>query len=115
MKITEKLYITRLEKMVKLYAKNMCVHCPMMHNFKIGDDGILLAEGETGWGHHEACEICWNITEKYAGFDEAIGKNCPCQYIMGYLNICEDKTIAKIAKNIIRGWKKDNKQEVDDG
>lgn len=106
MKITEKLYVTRLEKMIRKYKQDPCDHCPMAEDFN-GDNRIMMQPGENGKYDAKGCRICRNLTKRYA--DATNIKHvcdCPCQYFSGDINI------VKVAWKVIRGWKKDNKQEV---
>ena len=100
MKITEKMYIEWLEKLVKEYKEDLCDHCPKE------EVPVEIREFL-----ENACVICHNLTEKYADAED-VGEECPCHY---FEFDDEDVNMVKVAWKVIRGWKKDNKQEVADG
>ncbi len=116
MKITEKLYIERLEKMVKEYNNNPCDHCPMIENYGI-HRSVFLDDDEDIDGDKDdrkACTICRKLTAKYNNlFDYP--KYCPCGYYK-YKAFTGDGVpeghMVNVAWNVIRGWKHDNKDEL---
>ena len=116
MKITEKLYIERLEGMVKKYKKNPCDHCPMIENY--GLEKKMIDGNKYDWGDNPSCGICHKLTAKYNDFEDKeiflkSNKWCPCIFFKEIAD--EDKMLEnymiKIAWNVIRGWKKDNKEK----
>lgn len=114
MKITEKLYIERLEKMIRKHKKNVCDHCPMIENYGIWQS-VLVDDDEDIKGdkdYRKACIICRKLTAKYNNlFDYP--RYCPCGYYKYKVftnNDVPEGHMGKIARNVIRGWKKDNKE-----
>lgn len=102
MKITEKLYIDRLEKMVKRHKENVCDHCPLAPHFKV-NTGLIDGGGRCLGGMEPiGCATCRRLHEKYINI---VGAGlCPCSR---YGN--DDKTnMVAIAWKVIHGWRKDN-------
>ncbi len=128
MKITEKLYVTRLEKMMKMHRSDPCPYCPMMKYYipvLIGDSAFLGDDVAKKGFKNESCQICMNLTAKYASVachESITDGHCPCMYFGRYFFGSGTKKcympkdyMVKVAWKVIRGWKKDNKQEVADG
>ena len=93
MEITEKVYIEWLERTVKKYKENICDHCPKEWEIDLVTPGNI-------------CAICNKLTEKYMEIKDIHGW-CPCHYF----KVDEDINMVKVAWKVIRGWKKDNKEE----
>ncbi len=122
MKITEKLYIERLEKMVKLYKKDPCSHCPMQIYYARWKTmlGYSFKESMSFNGEYVHCEICRRLTAKYVEFENKEKLNrrwCPCSFFGHFvLKLKEDEEMpggymTKIAWQVIKGWKKDNEKK----
>ena len=101
MKVTEKLYIERLETMIGRYKEDPCSHCPMTEDFDAESD-VIVQSGETGIGNAKGCRICRNLTQRYANAkDIKMRFHCPCEHF-------KNDGMAKVAWKVIRGWKKDH-------
>lgn len=119
MKVTEKVYIERLEGMMKRYKNNPCDHCPMMRHYNPKEFYIYdVDEEEKRDLTNAGCVICLNLTEKYNNIDtkDEDGRRsyCPCKYYAWEIFLNEempDDYMTKVAYNVIRGWKKEHKGE----
>lgn len=115
MKVAEKLYIERLEGMMKKHKGDPCPHCPMSKYYSINKDIIFV-----GIYDYTPCEICVKLTDKYAHVEcnQSLLLNvyCPCTFFRDYFHGCfgtESREMpkdymSKVAWKVIRGWKKDN-------
>lgn len=106
MKITEKLYIERLEKMIKKYPNDVCGHCPKMKYFMLSTNSTAMYKGM------EFCNICVSLAEKYTDYTGSKALVCPCYYFEEIFEN-EDKAMPKdfmlkIAQKMIKGWRKDH-------
>lgn len=121
MKITEKFYIDRLEKMIRKYKKNPCGHCPMQRFYR--REKALLGQtlNETIEGvNHIHCQICRTLTAKYTSFTYEkyfLFGWCPCSFFRTEIfKLSDDEELpkgymTKIAWQVIHGWRKDNKKK----
>ena len=109
MKITEKLYIERLEGMVKKYKKDLCRHCPMIADY--GYHRSVMLDDRDVWENRDnrkACRICRKLTARYNFLSDL--NSCPCGYYHVVVNYGVTKgCMSKVAWKVIRGWKKDHK------
>ena len=114
MKITEKLYIKRLEGMVKKYKNDPCKHCPMIKYY--GIDMYMIGSTRYSGGRNDICNMCRELIARYNDFENKeelltdrniVGYyNCPCTF-------CEKKVFSpekvpegymiKVAWNTIHG------------
>ena len=122
MKITEKMYIERLEQMLETYPGHIDDCCPMHSKFEIyDDDGDFLKDksdpDDVDEGLTMKCVICRKIIQEYSGFDKKIKKMCPCFYYTGIAFSKKlqgneiDEFIFQSATDAISRWKEKNKQE----
>ena len=120
MKITEKLYVTRLEKMMKRHRGDPCPYCPMALYYNPIFNYVIIEDGEIRGFGCKSCKICMKLTDKYGAVkcDKSIKYGrCPCNYFKDYfdgrLGIQQREMpegyMTKVAWKVIRGWKKDNK------
>ena len=121
MKITEKLYIERLEKMMNRHRGDPCPYCPMIKYYNPEIETFINGEGVDGYDN-ESCKICMKLTKRYANVkcDTSISQGwCPCNYYRNYYTgnfgteACDmpKDYMVKVAWKVIRGWKKDNKEK----
>ena len=81
MEITEKLYIDRLEKMIKKYSDTLCDHCPMMQYYSV-DKHLFITYYRVDV---QCCYMCKYLVGKYTlpkkdRADFIKQHNCPCYY-----------------------------------
>ena len=104
MKITEKLYIERLEDMVKKCKEYLCDHCPMSQNF---DSGVGVFVDSDVADQSLSCNICRDLHSRYLDGEVRLAHKCPCKYF----NIDDKTDMVAIAWKVIHNWKKDNKEK----
>ena len=103
MKITEKLYIDRLEEMVKRYKKNMCNHCPMSLDF---DSSVGVFIDDDIADYSLSCRICEDLHSKYITITPyRVNRLCPCNCF----NKDGKTDMITIAWKVIHEWRKDNR------
>lgn len=109
MKITERLYINRLEEMVGLYKDDICEHCPMADDFCSNQETICETDEEgLRINIQKSCDICRKLTWKY-GYSNPYRYGCPCHSFEG-----TDTNMVAVAWKVIHGWRKDNPEGIDD-
>ncbi len=101
MKITEELYIERLEEMIKLYPDNVCDHCPMSSGF---DSNYSVMTDPNIANYGLSCDICNDLHSRYTGKGKSSGEKCPCKYF----NEDGKTDMVAIAWKVIHGWRKDH-------
>lgn len=106
-KITERMYVDKLEEMVRLHKDDVCDHCPMSEDFDPSASTICEVDKlGRSIDINKSCNICRYLTWKYA-YSDPQSHSCPCQTFEE-----TETNMAGVAWQVILGWRK-NHPEVE--